>query len=472
MKKILLATALAVMSVCCFAQTKEASGTWLGTIDVGVKLRLVFQIKGDGTGAYSATMESPDQGAKGIPVSLVSVGDDSLHIVVAVIKGRFDGRWMNDTTIAGVWSQGPVKAPLIISKTKEIIVLNRPQTPKPPFSYHVEDVEYTSADKSVHFGGTFTYPSMGGPFPTGILITGSGQQDRDETLFEHKPFAVIADYLTKKGYAILRVDDRGVGKTNGNVLNATSADFAKDVEAGLSFLKTRPQTDVKRLGLIGHSEGGLIAALVASKRRDIDFIVLLAAPGTKGSQLLADQNAAILKAGGISTETVNLYMPFFSTILKIASEKDTASSFSKIWKAYENWKKLVSEVQRKQLGFTTDSASAILLHSLARSVSMPWTTYFLNSDPAKLLETTNAKVLALNGEKDLQVIPGPNLNGISIALQKSKSPVHDTKMLPGLNHLFQKCATCTIDEYARLEQTIAPEVLDVMGEWLDRNVKK
>ena len=473
MKKALSVAIFVAMSVWCFSQSKNAAGTWLGTLDVGVKLRLVFHINNEPIALYSATMESPDQGAKGIPVSLVTLAGDSLHVEVNVIKGIFYGKFTNDTTVTGTWSQGPFKAPLTIVKTNEIIALNRPQTPKPPFNYTSEDVEYFNADKSVHFGATFTYPASGGPFPTAILITGSGQQDRDETIFEHKPFAVIADYLTKKGYAILRVDDRGVGKTNGDVMNATSADFAKDVEAGLAFLKSRLQTDRKRVGLIGHSEGGLIAALVAAKRKDIDFMVLLAGPGTKGSELLAGQGAAILKSTGIPSATVSLYMSFYTTILNIAaSEKDTATAFKKTWAVFENWKKQANETERKQLGFTGDSTSAVLLHTLVNSVSLPWTKYFLKTDPANLLKMTNAKVLALNGEKDLQVIAESNLKGIIVALQKRKSQVHDVKMLPGLNHLFQKCVRCTIDEYAGLEQTIAPEALETMGEWLEKNVKK
>lgn len=472
MKKMLLAKVLIIISTYCFAQSKNATGIWFGTLNVGVKLRLVFQIKNETSGGYSATMESPDQGAKGIPVSSVTTTDDSLHVEVNIIKGRFDGKFANDTTVIGSWSQGAVKAPLTIVKTYQIAALNRPQTPKPPFSYSSDDVEYSNADKSVHFAGTFTYPSSGGPFPTAILISGSGQQDRDETLFEHKPFAVIADYLTKKGFAILRVDDRGTGKTTGEVMNATSADFAKDVEAGLTFLQSRPQTDPKRIGLIGHSEGGLIAALVASKRKDIDFMVLLAGPGIKGAELLAGQAEAIYKSVGVSPATVGLYIPLYKSLLSIAAaEPDTATAFKKSWLAFENWKRNVAEAQRSELGFANDSISAIQVRSVIKAVSMPWTKYFLNSDPARLLEMTNAKVLALNGEKDLQVIAEPNLKGIIVALQKSKS-VHDVKTLAGLNHLFQKCVRCTVDEYGELEQTISPDALDAMGEWLEKNVKK
>ncbi len=472
MKKMSLAVTAILLSVYCFSQP-NISGTWLGSLDVGVKLRLVFHLKKDSSGSYSATMDSPDQGAKGIAVSSAIVAGDSLHIGVNMIKGGFDGLLSNDTTITGIWSQGGFKAPLTIVKTNQVIALNRPQTPKPPFSYTAEEVEYSNADNSVHFGGTLTYPSSGGPFPTAILITGSGQQDRDETIFEHKPFAVIADYLTKKGFAILRVDDRGKGKTTGEVMTATSADFAKDVEAGLAYLKTRPQTDVKRLGMIGHSEGGLIAPMVAAQRKDIDFMILLAGPGIKGSVLLADQGDVILRSQGIPSATAGLYKTFYTRLLTIAvTEKDTSTAFKKTWAAFETWKTQASQADRNQLGFTNDSASAVVIHNLIKTTSLPWMKYFLNSDPATFLEKTNTKVLALNGEKDVQVIAEPNLKGIIVALQKSKSTVHDVKMLPGLNHLFQQCTQCTVAEYAQLEQTISPDALNAMGEWLEKNVKK
>lgn len=471
MKKTTISFLLAILSIASFSQAVKVEGDWLGTLDVGVKLRLVLHVKSDSTGSYSATLDSPDQGAKGIPVSSINITGDSLHVELKVINGKYEGAFTNDTTVTGSWSQGLALAALTLKKTKEVITINRPQTPKPPFSYSSNEVEYSNADNSVHFGGTFTYPSSGGPFPTAILITGSGQQDRDQTIFGHKPFAVIADYLTQRGFAVLRVDDRGTGKTTGEVMKATSFDFAKDVEAALAFLKKQPQTDTGRLGLIGHSEGALIAALVASRRKDINFMVLMAAPGVKGDDLLVDQAGAVFKAEGISPTTTNLYKPFYSQMMTISvTEKDTAVAFKKAWTAYTKWKLLAPGLNRNELGFTDDVTAAKMIQGLVHSFSVPWMKYFIQTDAAKLLEKTSAKVLAMNGEKDVQVLAKPNLAGIIVALQKSKSKVYDIKMLQNLNHLFQRCVKCSVSEYGQLEETINPEALIVLGNWLQKNV--
>ncbi|HEX8461453.1 MAG TPA: alpha/beta hydrolase, partial [Segetibacter sp.] len=368
--------------------------------------------------------------------------------------------------------QGTLKAPITIVKTKEEFKINRPQTPKPPFGYKSEEVEYDSADKTVHLAGTLTYPNGGGRFPVAIMITGSGQQDRDETLFEHKSFAVIADYLTKRGFAILRVDDRGTGKTTGEVMKASSADFANDVEAGIAYLKKRAEIDTTRIGLIGHSEGGLIAALIGSRRKDINFMVMLAGPGIKGSVLLAEQGRAVLESQGIPAAAAKQYQGFYEQVINYSSsEKDTATAFAKVWTEYKNWEKTTDNATRQSLGYTDDAVATKILRNLVNTISLPWMKYFVSSDPAKLLEKTTAKVLALNGEKDIQVLAQPNIDGINAALKKSKSKVYNTKMFPGLNHLFQKCNLCTVGEYAVLEETFSVDALTEMGNWLQQNVQ-
>jgi pimeloyl-ACP methyl ester carboxylesterase len=454
------------------AQNRAIAGDWLGSLSIGVKLRLVLHVQSTAPGVYTGTLDSPDQGVKDIPASSVTVKGDSLHVGVDVIKGGFDGAFVDDTTVTGTWSQGPGKAAMTMVKTREAFKVNRPQTPKAPFSYKSEDVEYDNADKSVHFGGTITYPSTGSSFPAAILITGSGQQDRDETLFEHKPFAVIADYLTKQGFAVLRVDDRGIGKTKGEISTATSADFAKDVEAGIAYLKSKPEVDTTRMGLIGHSEGGLIAEIVASRRKDINFVVLLAGPGVKGSELLSEQSGAVLESQGMPLAMANVYRPFYlSVINNVVTEKDTAAAYKKAWLSYRNLQKNTDKQTMQTLGFGDDAQAEKILHDLINTLSVPWMKYFLLSEPAQYIEKINAKVLALNGEKDFQVRAKPNLTAIEAALKKSKSKVYNTKWLPGINHLFQKCNTCTISEYSSLEETFSPVALKEMGNWLQQNVQ-
>jgi pimeloyl-ACP methyl ester carboxylesterase len=360
-----------------------------------------------------------------------------------------------------------------VYRVKEASTLQRPQTPKPPFIYTAEEVAYDNGDKSVHFGGTFTYPKGSGPFTTAILITGSGQQDRDETILGHKPFAVIADDLTRKGFAVLRVDDRGMGKTTGMVKEATSADFANDVEAGLAYLKTREEVDRKRIGLIGHSEGGLIASIVASRNKDISFVILLAGPGIKGADLLADQNEAILKVNGIPADAALAYKILFRKIIEeTLTSPDSATAFQKAWADGLQWKDRQAPSILTALNIRDSITDKKVVSQLITAFSVPWMKYFLNSDPRPLIEKFHCKVLALDGSRDVQVIATTNLAGINSALKKSKSPVYETKELQGLNHLFQHCKKCTVNEYGELEETFAPEVLEIMSDWLQHNIQK
>lgn len=448
-------------------------GIWEGKLDVGISLRIVFHIDQQADGSFKGTMDSPDQNVKGIPCSNVIAKGDSLTIEVKTINGNYKGLFIKDSTINGSWSQGVGSYALTINHVKEASVINtvvkRPQTPQPPFGYSQEEVSYDNTDKSVHFGGTFTYPNGNEPFTTALLITGSGQQDRDETILNHKPFAVIADDLTKKGFAVLRVDDRGVGKTTGLVKGATSEDFAKDVEAGLAYLRTRKEVNQKKLGLIGHSEGGLIASIVAARNKDISFVIFLAGPGVKGKDLLSDQNEAILKASGVPADAALAYKILFRQIMEDAlAINDSAAAFNKAWQDGLSWSKKQTPSVLASLNINTNDSisSKKAVSTLLTAFSVPWMKYFLNSDPAPLIEKFHCKVLALDGSKDLQVIAASNLAGIENALKKSKSPSYEIKEMPGLNHLFQHCRKCTIVEYGELEETFAPEALEVMGNWL------
>ncbi len=347
----------------------------------------------------------------------------------------------------------------------------RPQTPVPPYAYNSEDAEYDNADKSVHFGATFTYPKTGGPFVTAILITGSGQQDRDETIIEHKPFAVIADYLTKQGIAVLRVDDRGVGKTTGLHNDVTSADFANDVEAGLAYLKKRNEVDKNKIGLIGHSEGGLIASIVASRNRDINFVIMLAGPGINGEDLMAEQDEAIFLADGVSNEAATIHKNLYKKILDSSlASNNISEARDKIMNYLNEWKKDKPQALLDTLGFANDSAIQKFAVDFAIQGTLQWMKYFLRTNPQSFIEKIRAKVLALNGSKDIQVIASSNLAGIKQALAKRKSPDYEVKELPGLNHLFQHCNKCTAEEYGELEETFAPEVLGLIGNWIKEKV--
>lgn len=457
------------------AQTKDIAGIWEGKLNVGIELRIVFHFSKNDDGSLKGTMDSPDQNVKDIPCNKVTVTADSVIAEVKLINGVYRAAITNDSTLTGLWLQGAGSFALTVKHVdKATEIKPKPQTPKPPFNYNSEDVEYNNADSSMHFGATFTYPKTGGPFVTAILITGSGQQDRDETILNHKPFAVIADYLTRNGYAVLRVDDRGMGKTTPlDVRNATSADFAKDVEASLAYINTRKEVDKNRIGLIGHSEGGLIADIVASRNKNIDFIIMLAGPGTKGDELLADQTRAIIMAAGVSKEAADAYKQAYQVILENAISMDTTSATNASMKYYKEWMQKTDPKILKELeaGDEDDNAVRKMISQMTAQFSTPWFKYFLQTDPAVFIKQLNCKVLALNGSKDVQVLPEQNLAGIKSALEKSKSKKYEVHELPGLNHLFQHCKQCTVAEYGQLDETFAPEALEMMVKWLNENVK-
>ncbi len=449
------------------------SGIWSGKLATGsFHLTLAFHIDQQSDKTYSGKMDSPDQGVLGVDCDHVIITNDSVDIEVKPGIGM-TGRLINDTTISGSWNQGGKMLPFVVNKVKQAPQIpSRPQTPKPPFKYNSEDVEYDNADKSVHFGATFTYPKGKGPFPTVILITGSGQQDRDETIFGHKSFAVIADYLSNRGIAVLRVDDRGIGKSTGDVVHATSADFADDVEVGLKYLKTRKEVDQKKMGMIGHSEGGLIASIVAARNPDIDFVIMLAGPGVKGSEIIIKQTHDIYISDGVPVEAVNAYCVIFKKILEdFMASDDSAMVHKKVFADYDAWSRQQSKETLTALKINTDSnGENKIIHDFMEGFSSPWTNYFIKTDPQPFIEKFKCKVLALNGEKDLQVNADMNLKAIHDALSKSKSPSFETKELPGLNHLFQDCKKCTVPEYQELEETFSPAALEVMWKWTEKHV--
>ena len=440
-------------------------GTWEGKLNVGVDLRIAFTISKDANNNITALLDCPDQGLKDVKTNAV-VMTDSIVIDIRQFKASYSGKLKNDNTIVGTFNQG-ASFPLSLKKVEKITETIRPQTPVPPFQYKVEELTYSNPDGSVTYGATLTIPGGKGPFPAALLLTGSGQQNRDEEIGGHKPFAVIADHLTRNGFVVLRVDDRGMGKTTGDFRSATTRDFADDANVSLDFLKKRPEVNPKKIGLIGHSEGGMIAQILAAERKDIDFVVMLAAPGTHNRKLLADQNEAILTKAGLPREHVEAYLILYNNILEIAASSPGNVLGENINKSLDKWISETPEsIVKGTTGITDDKSRARFVKAFTDQIGFPWFTYFVNYDPARNVQKIKANVLALNGGEDLQVLADPNLAAIESALKKSKSRHFEVTKIDGLNHLFQECQSCTLAEYTKLDQTISPKVLEAMTTWL------
>jgi pimeloyl-ACP methyl ester carboxylesterase len=442
---------------------------WEGKLPVGAGLefRFVLHLGKSENGELLGKLDSLDEGHKGLKLSSIKLDDTQLAFELPVSAAKYEGKLNAAKSEAtGTWSQRGIKIPLTFKKTDKVTEVRRPQTPKPPFPYQVENVSYRNEPAGVTLAGTLTAPRGPGPFPAVILISGSGAQDRDETLLQHKPFFVLADALTRRGIAVLRVDDRGVGGSTGSASGSTSEDFAGDVLAGIAYLKARRDIDAKKIGLIGHSEGGLIAPMVAARSGDVAFIVLLAGTGLPGEEIMYMQGRLIAKVLGASEKEIEWNHQLQKRLIDIIkSETDPNKAAARMREALKKQISELPEDERKRAGETSRLAEAQL--KLAESA---WFRFFLSFDPRPTLAEVRCPALALNGEKDLQVPPKENLREIEKALKQGGNAHVAVKELPGLNHLFQTCTTGSVAEYAVIEETIAPSALKVIGDWVFEQV--
>lgn len=466
--KLFFLTVLSLFSLSVSGQNEKFTGTWEGTLQAGVDLKIVFHIAKDG----KVKADSPDQSAFGLPCSDAIINQNEIRFEITEVKASYTGKLVNDSTMEGIFTQG-VDLPLTLKKKGNPGLRKRPQTPLPPFPYSTEEVIYPNADSTLRFGATLSIPAGKGPFPAVVLITGSGPQNRDEEILGHKFFMVLADHLTRNGILVLRADDRGVGKSTGNFSKATSEDFAKDISTHVDYLLTRNEVNKKWIGLIGHSEGGMIAPMVAAARKDIAFLVLMAGPGVKCMDLLVEQNVAIARTAGTSEAAMDglrtLFRKMATAVLATADMKTAFASASAI---ADDWAAQTDSSIQQSLGVETKKKRDQYVRSLVLEFQTPWFRYFLQFDPAPWLQKIKCPVLAINGEKDIQVISGQNLPGMKAALKKSKSKNYEVKELPGLNHLFQTCTACNTGEYGELEETLSPLALNSISEWLGRIIPK
>ncbi len=448
--KNLLSLTLFLSTFSVFSQ--EFEGDWSGKILIqGFPLTLDYHISKNENG-FTATMDSPDQKSFGNKVKEVIVDGNEINLNFPEYKIFTKLNYKNDSLI-GIYAQFGKNYPLSLSrKTGESKGINRPQEPKAPFEYQIEEVKFKNTKEKITLAGTLTYPNGDGPFPTVILISGSGGQNRDEELFYHKPFWVIADYFAKNGIATLRYDDRGIAQSEGSFATSTSEDFADDAKAGIDFLKTHPKVNASKLGIIGHSEGGMIAPMVAAGDTSIGFIILLAGPGIPIDELMILQNNEVSKAAGVTESIIKENAALNQKCYAIIrSEKDLAKAKSKL-------KKLLSKNKMSE----SDIQNTIHL------VCSPWFRYFIQYDPKISLEKVKCPVFALNGDKDIQVTAKENLAGIEAALKKAGNKDYKVKLVENKNHLFQTTQKLGIDEYFENEETFAPDVLKLMLDWINK----
>jgi pimeloyl-ACP methyl ester carboxylesterase len=455
------------------AAASSGAQRWKGVVELpqGVKLDIgVMLMPARDGGAASGTIDIPMQGVKGAALSEVKISGEEIGFTIAgpgadasavfTLKPSPDGK-----AAAGEIRQAgatmPVKLERIPEGASTDIGPPRPQEPKPPFPYAQRELTYTNAKDGTTLAGTLTIPEGAGPFPAVVMITGSGAQDRDETLLGHKPFLVIADHLTRHGVAVLRADDRGVGGSTGSVAEATAEDEVGDALAGVALLKSVPDIDGAHIGLIGHSEGAIVAPMASAQSADVAFIVLLAGPGLKGRDLLTMQSEAIMRAAGQEegaiTKATTLHRGLMDALERGADRAEIESAIREL-----------AAAQREGMRAPplSDQQMNAIVKQQVMSLQTRWFKSFLFLDPREALRGVKAPVLALNGSLDTQVPAKANLGEIEKALRNGGNKDVTARELPGLNHLFQHARTGSPEEYAQIEQTFAPEALAVITDWV------
>ena len=429
MKKLILFSLISLFSIGIKAQDGGLKGAWTGKLNVyGNELTLVFHFNGE-----DCTLDSPDQGVKGVPAKLERTVT-GIKVAVPSINASYEGVNMGES-IMGTFKQHGQSFPLTIKPG--LLKRNRPQTPAMPYPYQTQEVSFNNGDAILK--GTLVIPENASrQTPVLLMVTGSGLQNRDEEIFEHKPFAVIADALARAGIATLRYDDRGFGESTGDVVNCTTEDLKNDAFAGVQLLRSR----FDKVGVIGHSEGGTIALMLAAEKK-VDFIVSLAGMAVSGKETLLWQNRLALAAANIPSETIDLYCKALDEVFD-ASISGTA---------------MPSTTQ-----YNLPTSLAQNLTVVTKQLQTPYMKQFLTLDSRPLLGNITCPVLALNGSKDTQVEPESNLGALRSGLQKNAK--NKLEAIEGVNHLFQHCKTGMATEYGNIEETIAPEVLEKMVYWL------
>lgn len=434
-------------------QAQSLDGSWTGKLSVGgTQLTVVLNITKNADGTYACTLDSPDQGAKGIPAEITVTDGTKVKVTLAALMAQYEGE-LKDGELKGTFTQQGYPFPLDLKPGT--VTPNRPQTPKEPYPYATEEVTISNDADNVTLAGTLTYPvgydkMKKADVPVVVMVTGSGLQNRDEELFGHKPFLVLADYLARNGIASLRYDDRGAGKSTGNPATSTTESNMHDALAAIEAV--RNMGGFGKVGVLGHSEGGAIAFMLGARGK-VDFIVSMAGPGVSGTAILLAQNRLALAQGGMPANLVDDYCKALEGVFKAMTGTESIAD-----------PKAKAEEIVKQVGSNLPPQAVDNLAKVIES-GTPWMKYFLAYDPSNDIKAVKCPVMAINGSKDLQVIAADNLTTIRSLLPANSKNV--VKEYDGLNHLFQHCTTGQFTEYNQIEETISPEVMADIAKWIN-----
>jgi uncharacterized protein len=433
-----------------------SEGLWQGALlSGGLRLRLQLHVSHDANKNLVVSLDSLDQGVSGVPGINVAQKGTAFHFEIPSVGGSYDGALSaTKNLLTGAWTQGGIAQKLDFRRSDRIPELRRPQTPSKPYPYREEEVTIQNAAAQIALAGTLTVPRGEGPFPSVLLVAGTGPLDRNEEDSGHQAFLVLADHLTRQGIAVLRYDKRGVAKSSGDYESATTQDLAADAKAALAFLKSRKEAAAGKVGMIGHSEGGLIAAMLAAHSKDVAWLILLSAPATKGEDTLLNQARLIAQTAGVNEAQLNHSLDFDrKSYALIREQKDRATLEEKL-----------SDLVTAS-GMSTGAVSPALQGQI-HYLSSPWFRFFLDYDPVPALEKLTCPVLVLSGERDLQVPPASNLPLIREALEAAGNKDFQVTELPGLNHSFQHAPTGLPTESRAIEETFAPEALRAISSWI------
>jgi uncharacterized protein len=445
-----------------------AIGTWVGTLVAGPQqIEIIFHVERADDGSLTGTMDVPAQGATGIPLTTAGFDDGTLSMSFPVPGGGAYEGIMDETgdLLSGTFTQGGQPFPMDLARSEEASAApDRPQEPRPPFPYAVEDVRFENSEAGIDLAGTLTLPEGAGPFPGVVLVSGSGPQDRNEALLGHKPFLVLADHLTRSGVAVLRYDDRGIAESGGDFSTGTTEDFASDALAAVEYLGADARVNSDAIGIVGHSEGGIIGPMAAGRSDHVGFVVMLAGPGVRGLDILIEQGRLINAAAGQASPLTDFNARVQTVLAEVvAGEPDPEAASVQMHAA------IVEEIDALPEGMRETVRADFPEQAIDQAITQmnsPWFRFFLHYDPRPALEQLTVPVLALFGARDLQVPPAQSADEVEAAFERGQNADATVRVLPGLNHLFQEARTGLPTEYAQIQQTFSPDALVILSDWI------